>query len=285
MAFQRPNYVSKGMFSWNKLGYTFANSPPSELLLKSALEDPNPWISFTAILLRAQTGDFEATPKIVRCLRDTDSWVLARACSTLLGDAGPESLLRTLADEFHSELFSEEVLVYQLEIAHTFYYSRLLWTVPLMLELHFRTVDDKDARIIPILLSDMLEADSGPIARGVQASSESAYRNLVMDKYNVLIDELGSENAMCYYGKAYSVKRLANRLYENLIAEHGNSILIAQERHLFEAETGISCSGFFKAGQLQRLYATTIVEEFLDSGEADKYEPGVRYFFGHRIPD
>jgi len=285
MAFQRPNYISKGMFSWDGLGYAFADSPPSELLLKSALEDPNPWISFTAILMRAQTGDFASTPKIVQCLRDTDSWVLAGACSALLGDAGPEPLLRTLPDEFHSELFSEEVLFFQVYIAHTFYYSRLLWTVPLMLELHFRTADDKDASIIPILLSDMLEADSGPIARGVQASSKSAYRNLVLDKYNVLTDELGSENAMCYYGEGYSVKRLANRLYENLTGEHGNSISIAEDRHIFEAETGISCSSFFKAGQLQRLYATTIVEEFLDSGEADKYEPGVRYFFGHRIPD
>ena len=44
--------------------------------------------------------------------------------------------------------------------------------------------------------------------------------------------------------------------------------------------------GFYgKAGKLQPLSAAAIVEEFLESRESEKYEDGVRYFFGHRIPD
>ena len=40
-----------------------------------------------------------------------------------------------------------------------------------------------------------------------------------------------------------------------------------------------------KEGVIQPLATAAILEEFLESPEAAKYEDGVRYFFGHRIPD
>ncbi|MEZ4271726.1 MAG: hypothetical protein R3C68_09935 [Myxococcota bacterium] len=56
-------------------------------------------------------------------------------------------------------------------------------------------------------------------------------------------------------------------------------------RHKFEVATGIDCSEMFYERMPQPLVAAKIVEEFLESPDVDKYEDGVRYFFGHRIPD
>jgi hypothetical protein len=55
---------------------------------------------------------------------------------------------------------------------------------------------------------------------------------------------------------------------------------------LLEANTGLDCRGFYDRDfMLRPLAAAAIVEDFVESGEANKYLPGVRYFFGHRIPD
>jgi hypothetical protein len=37
--------------------------------------------------------------------------------------------------------------------------------------------------------------------------------------------------------------------------------------------------------KLDPLAAAAILEDMLESGELERFEPGVRYFFGHRIPD
>jgi hypothetical protein len=61
---------------------------------------------------------------------------------------------------------------------------------------------------------------------------------------------------------------------------------IEWERMVFEATTGVSCRAFFDSnGKLQHLAATAVIEEFLDSRDAARFVPGVRYFFGHRVPD
>ncbi|NJK31974.1 MAG: hypothetical protein HC927_05885 [Deltaproteobacteria bacterium] len=56
-------------------------------------------------------------------------------------------------------------------------------------------------------------------------------------------------------------------------------------RRRFEASTGIDCSEFYSDGEFFPLVAAARLEAWIDSPEADRYEPGVRYFFGHRIPN
>jgi hypothetical protein len=51
----------------------------------------------------------------------------------------------------------------------------------------------------------------------------------------------------------------------------------------FEASTGIDCSDFYEGGNLQRLAALAVLEGFLDSRAAARFEIGTRYFFAHPI--
>ena len=55
--------------------------------------------------------------------------------------------------------------------------------------------------------------------------------------------------------------------------------------HALEPATGTDCSAIFAGSKASPLAAADLAERFLDSGAAEGYQPGVRYFFGHPIPD
>jgi hypothetical protein len=222
---------------------------------------------------------------LIDCLRHADSWVLAQACAELMGDAGSTSFIRKVEKQFHSDLFEEDNLILQTKLAYTFSLSGLLWTVPVMLDVYERAADDDDAVIIPILLSHVLEPRFGPIASRNRAVSLPDYRKMVMGKYTELLSQFGSENTSIYYAQTFNVRGLASRLYDHLRGSEIIDVIVARDRHRFEAATGVDCRDFFQEGKLQVLAAAAILEEFLESPAAAMYEDGVRYFFGHRIPD
>jgi len=86
-------------------------------------------------------------------------------------------------------------------------------------------------------------------------------------------------------GKRLNIRGVAQRLLTRVrTGVHPDRIEVG--RMLLEATTGLNCRAFFDdSGRLQNLTAAAIIEDFLDGGDADRYQPGVRYFFGHRIPD
>jgi hypothetical protein len=109
----------------------------------------------------------------------------------------------------------------------------------------------------------------------------AAFRAAVMNHYSKLVDQFGSEDVIIFEGKRFGVRALAERALELVRLPYFRPYL----RQKFEAATGIDCSGFYKDEQLQPLTAAAILEDFLASPEAAQYQEGVRYFFGHRIPD
>jgi hypothetical protein len=56
-------------------------------------------------------------------------------------------------------------------------------------------------------------------------------------------------------------------------------------REKFEGATGIDCSPFFRGGRFQAAAAIAILEEFVSSKRSRDFREGVRYFFGHAIPE
>ncbi|OBU66494.1 hypothetical protein A9K58_12110 [Stenotrophomonas maltophilia] len=56
-------------------------------------------------------------------------------------------------------------------------------------------------------------------------------------------------------------------------------------RRRFECATGIDCSCFYQERVFRPMHASALLEAFLEDSDAGGFESGVRYFFGHRIPD
>jgi len=144
---------------------------------------------------------------------------------------------------------------------------------------------EKEAAIIPLLLSQVLEPKFGPIAGRDRNVSRSDYRKIVMDKYTSLLKQFPTAKTPVFYGEPFSVKGLALRLFNHLRGSEISDVIVARDRHRFEAATGVDCRDFFQEGNLRVSAAAAIVENYLKSPEAEKYENGIRYFFVHRILD
>ena len=162
-------------------------------------------------------------------------------------------------------------------------------------------VADADARrFFQQSLSWMLEDAYGAIAFGPdELPMESAppigepepeldfagYARLVQARAAELQARYPVTDELCMVeGEPLELERLAKRLL-GCIKAGEPAYRLEKGRMLFEAATGIDCRTFYDPnGTLKPLSAAAIVEEFLQSGEAAKYVPGQRYFFGHVIP-
>ena len=259
---------------------TYADKPPSELLSPAALRDENPWLVLGAVLERAKRGDYGSLPLLFQRMRAFDTGVFWNACVILLGQAGPRKILQQALSEFDKEIQANDINIIK-RVSFIHYESLLLWTVPVMLDLFQRVANRDQVIIIPRLFSRILEEKQGEIYDA--SLPDEPYRQLVLNRCSTLAQTFGTDQVAAWRGKLFSVKSLAEQLLKDLTG--GQVANVMGERGIFEASTGIDCSSFYKDRQLQPLAAATIVEGFLEDGDADKYQPGVRYFFGHPIPD
>lgn len=235
------------------------------------------WLQWKDSLNGAKTGDFSKIPQLIKVYKGTNNWVLARSCADLLGDAANTACFQQMILEMKN--IDDEImrLMMKLEFCGALASWGSLSIIPVLLEtfIDIRIFNDSD--IIPVYISNLLEGaipDPTP-------NSIDIYRAEVMERYNQLNRKFGTDKTVVFHGEVFSVTRLARFLLKRLSERR----YIVGLRQRFEASTGIDCSNFYEDGNVQTLKAMAIVEEFLESPEAEKYEEGVRYFFGHRIPD
>jgi hypothetical protein len=278
---ERPDFMEKGVFSWNARGYRFSATPSMTLMSPSALDHDNPWIVLAGVLERAKGGDFESLPLLTRCVRESDHPVLWRASFELLGDAGSMPLVKNVLHRFSAEILENGEALFQRHLAYTLAQSLYLWIVPLMLDIYLRSTDRQETGIITVLLSRLLEEELGPI--GAAAGPDDEYRELVTNRYDTLREELGGDSSPVLYGKPFSVGALTAHLSKTLRAARPDRVSVQTDRHLFEAATGLDCSRFFENGELKAPRAIAVVEDFLMSGGLAPFQDGTRYFFGHEI--
>jgi len=144
----------------------------------------------------------------------------------------------------------------------------------------------KDERVIwsgapKIVVADDLPA---PFAESSIELDREGYVALVEARAAELRSLSGPDDRIAIAaGRVFELEPFARSMLQTIAG--GRDDRVEWERMLFEATTGISCRGFFGPDRLLRpLAAAAIIEEFLDSGAASRFQAGARYFFGHRIP-
>jgi hypothetical protein len=237
-------------------------------------------VAFTVALQAAKEGKFEYIPRLLEAYDPEREDPLNRQCMVLLGDAGPASCFAPLIRELETK---KDLLDYQVVIHYCEALSirGKLADIPVQLAAFEAHADVPDTSIIPVLIARSLEKRPGPLVKASQWPSLNAYRDAVLARYRELADNLGGDQVLVFKGEPDGVIRLAKYVLDAL----KEPFFQGDFRRKFEAATGIDCSGFYQNEVLQPLAAAEIVEEFLESPAAEKYEQGVRYFFGHRIPD
>lgn len=281
MPHKQPPFL-KGTFFWDQLGYNYREAPSVNLLAMQALASDNPWIVIAAILEHAKAGNHAPVQRLQEWMRADIGHLLLCVCAELLGDAGTTEDLRAL-----EKMVDEGPDHLRVAACRAAYWSGELWLVPLMLDAWNRVEWRDDRDTIAFMLSDLLEETGGPIVAN-EAYSASQYSELVRRRVEEIHSAIGTNRVSVWEGKIFGVTRIARRMYELLLSgrESVDDLFdsFVDYRHKFEASTGVNCSSFFRDEEFQPLAATAILEKFLEN-PAEQYEEGVRYFFGHRIPD
>jgi hypothetical protein len=231
----------------------------------------NPWAFCAYALDRAKRGDFTHIPALLDLYGTTGSSEIDSLCTGFLAVAGPASCFSRIVEIVRQESNLSKCLPFCGAMSA----RGELSYVPILLDKYVADELSDDAQVLPIYIRDLV----GDVP---YSSEEDIYEDVVLDQYKRMIKRLGSDKVLVFRGELYSVVRLAKSILDEL----GEPIYFhMQWRVDFEAATGINCSSWYQDGELRPLAAAAIVEEFLESPHAGWYEEGIRYFFGHRIPD
>lgn len=239
-----------------------------------------PWLFLARALIDAREGHFDRLWELSE-RADAFAWEdYADACEVLLGAAAPQRLLRRLATAN-----ADASLTTGLGSMHTFRVltqARLPWGAAHVLahldQLGGSLSDRREAivRCVQVLEPGMpwLDEDSDLLER------ERARLGAVAQ---TLVATPGVAAIACMDGKPLHLADIVLRMLE--IAGGPSVGNFAALRVVFEAYTGIDCSHFYVEHRLQKLAAAATLEDFLESGAAERFEPGIRYFFGQPIPE
>jgi hypothetical protein len=293
-----------GTFDWRFNGLQWNTPPPFDLLSDRVLHDPSPWVVIASVVERAKRGDHSEVSRLCEFFERHQPVALGRIALLVFADTAPGGSLHRLGDALRSA--DPRTRVFAAEAAALTGSLRL---IPDMLEAweRARTLNDHEA--IGFALSEVLESKPSPIAESVGSydlappeqpvspAAAAAYKAMVAAYGDVDPPELPQHvrdalrtheaahgaNAVLWKGVLYEIRAVAQELLD--IARGQRTHVIYNLRHRFEAFTGIDCRPMLHALRLQPLSIATIIEQFELSGEVSKYRAGVRYFWGHSIPD
>jgi hypothetical protein len=232
---------------------------------------PDPWLFCAYALDRAKRGDFAHIPTLLNLYGTTDNLDIDSLCTGFLAVAGPASCFSRIVEIVKQESNIRKALPFCGAMSA----RGELSYVPILLEKYLVDETNDDAQLLPIYIRDAI----GDIPYSAETD---VYEDVILDQYQRMIDRFGSDKVLVFRGELYSVPLLARSILDK-VAEP--TYFHMQWRIDFEAATGIDCSSWYQDGRVRPLAVAAIVEEFLESPNAAQYEEGIRYFFGHRIPD
>ena len=264
------NWQGRGYFAYEAVD---ALPAPADCDKLSAQQ---PYPAWTSALTQARQGDFAPVSSLLQMANGDTHPVIQRLCEDLLGDAGPARTLDEIADRVSAPgLDYEQVMGWCGVLTRR---GRLA-DIAVVLDAFERIVEIEDAEIIPVKISEYLEAGY-ELADHTGFDSFQHYRQAVLARRDDLASQFGSDQALVVHGQRLSMTTLAERIVNRAREPHFPTCL----HRVFEASTGIDCSSFYEAGRFKPMQAAALMETFLESPLSRQFEDGVRYFFGHRIP-
>lgn len=268
-----------GIFLSTKWLFHLPNSVRNELL--SRRDD---WGELSRVLIQCQQGNFTELQKVASIFLRSRDIAVVDACAMFLGYAAPRSLLRTVTRTVlglpRPSLEDRGFLTKMLGGC------RELWVVPILVRIlaEYGGLDQNHS--IPWVVSELLEEEweDGPLFMAEMSTKE--YIHLVSERLSVIETICPSQDVAIRMGRILSVKEIAQILEQLLIPEKYGEDDIPEHRVPFEAYTGIACGACLdERGRMLPLCLRAQVDSFLDGRHALRFTPGVRYFFGHRVPE
>lgn len=275
-------FYSDGL-GWQGLGYFASLTPPDDPELR---RDPESglWLRLERIIGQAKAGNFSEIPKLFDLYAEARCAVLRYVCNCVLADAGTRACFQRMIQELEIEKGEDRNKVLHYCNALSDWGS--LSSVIVLLEQYKVLRVSRETAIIPLDLSFMIEEGKwGPISDEPDVENLPDYCRMVMERYEELKSQFKTDQVLIFNATLSGVIPFAKLILSRLSDSPFDLASQRRLRRRFEASTGINCSAFYKKKRFQPLVAAAILEDFLQSPEASKYEDGARYFFGHRIPN
>lgn len=261
-------------------GYFTYPNPVDTARSDTDLDDAS--VEWLRAFAAAREGSFDGVAHLLEVFPDAQHPQLRHAYTQLLGDAGPKAcidLVRLKLKNTDTDNLTERVMARR--FGRVLAEGGKLADIPLLLDIYLRTRADKDSEIFPVWIAALIEPDTEVFCDPADYFDIEGYRAAVMSRYESLVEALGSPEVYVFEGAPFGVVRLA-RMMMNRLRE---ADFMPEYRQRFEASTGIDCRSFYRDGFFQSLNAAAILEDFTSGPGSEQFEEGVRYFFGHRIPD
>ncbi|NVB36548.1 hypothetical protein G6O69_01800 [Pseudenhygromyxa sp. WMMC2535] len=283
-------------------GFHWASPPPADVGAEHNLRSEKPEPVIYAVLARARAGDFSCFHHLVRTMEaHDDAWVWGVGAE-LLSHAAPTSLLRSLPStlkpvEQDFPAWADVHAQWTIEILGM---SNYLWTAPVIFDL-YRGIENKlKYSSACFMLSRLLEPEWGPVFFGPEELPPhpdepdwyippkeydvASYLEGTAAKIAEVTASLPSHSCV-WGGRVLALEDIAREAIVH-IRERREPDITYTHRMLLEAYTGCDLTGFYlDNGRHDTIAAIAMLEQLLETGNLDQYEPGVRYFFGRRVPD
>jgi hypothetical protein len=276
----RPSYLGPDWLRCTD-GYSFIEAPPAKLNENITLSSQNMWERVVCVTLQAQSGDFrnvESLLEIIRCGSDVH---IRDSAIRVFAQAAPSSIVTKLADVFDHhdpdarlEAYASSVLTCDLRLAEILASHR---TKTKLFE-HECVMSD---------ISKMLEPDTEELEFADSNLSDSEFEHKVRERIQHIRKSFGSTTAI-FRGELLSpsklIEAIAELCQEDDAEENGG--YINQLFSMLEGVTGVQYAGCIDddCSPVLRNISQTL-NNIEQDGILKNFEPGVRYFFGHRIPD
>lgn len=296
----RPYY--RKLFLPTGTGFHFGHPIPSDLASSRYLQSTNPEEVICSVLAHAQHGQFAPCARLLDLLVQHDDADIWGSCSTLLSFVAPRSILEQLAplaERLQAERGTDAPRQW---IGETLVRSHESWVVPIVLHL-FGSIQSYDRFMsLPAYLSMLLEPEPAEIEAGpprLRAPDEPEwyepppswdvpeYLRVVKERHALLAPTLPDPDRSCLFdGELLTLRQVATRTIDRVNRPSKSQLRVAEARMLLEAYTGKDFSGFYDEDQqrLRPLRASARLEDFLQSDAPERFAPGVRHFFGYRVP-
>ncbi|EDM81683.1 hypothetical protein PPSIR1_22239 [Plesiocystis pacifica SIR-1] len=265
---------------WGNRGYFTPSLHGAEMPTNTQLHPA--WRLLQRHLKSLAAGEFGELNELISLARGSSSGMMRECFLYLLTDAGTPSALRALADDALDSVHPE----YPAQVAQALAQTGMLQFMPDVLELYARRHDGGTfATALPLMVSQVLEPAWGPLSDWDEHDDDGELYCAKVEAFLPgFIDRIGSPSATALYGQLFGVRYLAESFID-LLGDWDRRGEWPRLRQSFEGSTGIDLSPGYQDRHANPLKIRAILEDFLESPEAERYEHGVRYFWGHRIPD
>lgn len=251
----------------------------------------NSYVMLANVLLKSRQGNFLIANDIAGIIEGTENADIWISGGHILAHSIAHNDLYKVGHRLINEKDSNTATDFTRSfICAVWTRAMMLTAVPEIIDL-YRQTSDSGARIrILIELADMFESVRGELYESIDVGDEDfdeqAYIDILMKLYTSAMKEATKADTKLFYrGSPFSFLGWTQGLLTRIGDDNPNELFVA-DRMIFEGHTGIRCSHFFTSnGKFLPHAAAATIEDFLASDNTATYKAGVRYFFGHPIPD